>query len=216
MTPARQPFHRVTSRYVVLPLDDVDTDQIIPARFLKRTARSGFGEHVFHDWRYDADGKPRPAFVLNRPEAAGAGLLVAGRNFGCGSSREHAVWALLEAGFRVVISSQFADIFRGNALGNGLLPVQLEPDIVQDLARRADARREITVDLAELVVTLPGGARTSFAVPAFARHRLLRGLSELDFLLAAAADISRFEQSHAPAIHTTAGSSGPAGADRGR
>src|SRR5438477_11509824 len=122
----REPITAFTSRYVALPNDDVDTDQIIPARFLTTTQRTGLGEHLFHDWRYEANGTPKTSFVLNQPASTGARILVAGRNFGCGSSREHAVWALMGAGFSAVISPSFADIFRGNALGNGMLPVQVD------------------------------------------------------------------------------------------
>jgi 3-isopropylmalate/(R)-2-methylmalate dehydratase small subunit len=215
MTPARRPLRRLTSRCVALPMDDVDTDQIIPARFLKSTERSGFGAHAFHDWRYDAAGNPKPAFPLNQPDARGAHILVAGRNFGCGSSREHAVWALLEAGFQAVISSQFADIFRGNALGNGLLPVQLEPAVVEKLMRGASQRAELTVDLDELAVTLPDGARAAFAVPPFARHCLLRGLSEMDFLLEAVPDITQFEAATAPAVRTARADLSPGGSTGG-
>jgi 3-isopropylmalate/(R)-2-methylmalate dehydratase small subunit len=215
VTPARRPFSLLSSRYVVLPRDDIDTDQIIPARFLKSTERSGFGEHAFHDWRFDADGRPRPSFPLNQNNAVGAHILVAGRHFGCGSSREHAVWALLEAGFRAVISSQFADIFRGNALGNGLLPVQLEPAVVEKLMQAASQQPELTVDLEQLAVTLPDGARAAFAVPPFARHCLLRGLSELDFLLEAVPDIARFEAASAPAVRTAVPDLSPGGSTGG-
>src|ERR687884_482882 len=121
-----EPFRHLRSHTVVLPQDNVDTDQIIPARFLTTTERTGLGPHAFQDWRYRSDGTPDPEFPLNRPDAAGALVLVAGRNFGCGSSREHAVWALMDAGFRAVVSSDFADIFRGNALGNGLLPIEVD------------------------------------------------------------------------------------------
>ena len=164
MTPARQPFHRVTSRYVVLPLDDVDTDQIIPARFLKSTARSGFGEHVFHGGRYDADGKPRPGFVLNRPEAAGAGILVAGRNFGCGSSREQAV-STLKGHELVVVARSFARIFFQNAMNLGL-QVVVAPDIA------ASERDELEIGRREVGNRSTGGRFRVVPLPA-ARQALI-------------------------------------------
>jgi 3-isopropylmalate/(R)-2-methylmalate dehydratase small subunit len=176
-----QRFSTVRARTVVLPASDVDTDQIIPARFLKGTTREGLGRSLFADWRYDKDGRPRPEFVLNRPEAQGAQILVAGANFGCGSSREHAVWALHDHGFRVVVSTAFADIFRNNALKNSLLPVQLEAGPHARLLAQSGV--EVEVDLAAQSLSLPDGTRVLFPIDPFARHCLLNGIDALDFLL---------------------------------
>jgi 3-isopropylmalate/(R)-2-methylmalate dehydratase small subunit len=186
-----EPFRVLTGRTVVLPMDDVDTDQIIPARFLKGTTRSGLGRGLFADRRYAADGSPRPDFALNRAEAAGAPILVTGRNFGCGSSREHAVWALADQGFRAVIGPSFADIFRGNALKNGLLPVAIPADVHARLAASSGAT--VTIDLEKQEVALPDGARVAFAVDPFARHCLLHGIDELDFLLGQEEAINAYE-----------------------
>jgi 3-isopropylmalate/(R)-2-methylmalate dehydratase small subunit len=186
-----EPFGSLRSRTVVLAADDVDTDQIIPARFLKGTTKDGLGKSLFADWRYDGEGRPRPDFVLNRPEARSAQVLVAGRNFGCGSSREHAVWALHDFGFRAVVSTTFADIFRNNALKNGLLPVQLEADVHARLL--AEPGAEVEVDLAARSLTLPDGTRAGFPIDAFARHCLLNGIDALDFLLLQQTSIADYE-----------------------
>ncbi|MBI4421332.1 MAG: 3-isopropylmalate dehydratase small subunit [Gemmatimonadetes bacterium] len=196
----RAPLQSITSRYVVLPRENIDTDQIIPARFLKTTERSGLGGALFHDWRYGSGGRPNPDFPLNRPESQGAEILVAGRNFGCGSSREHAVWALQGAGFRAVVSSQFADIFRQNALGNGLLPVQVEEAVLRTLMRTTAS--SLTVDLAAQTLTLPDGSAVKFPVPAFARHCLLQGMDELDYLLRAQDHMTVHEDRHPPRVNT--------------
>jgi 3-isopropylmalate/(R)-2-methylmalate dehydratase small subunit len=203
------PFEPLTTSYVVIANDNIDTDQIIPARFLKTIQRSGLGDLAFHDWRYDASGSPRPDFPLNAPTAAGARVLVAGRNFGCGSSREHAVWALMGAGFRAVVSTAFADIFRGNALGNGLLPVEVDDDAMQVLVRDVDAGTEfeqprVTIDLDAQALTLPNGAVVTFPIAPFAKHCLLHGVDELDVLVDATADIDRYETSHAQLVSTVA------------
>ena len=204
----RAPFEAFAARYVVLPNENVDTDQIIPARFLTTTRREGLGEAAFHDWRRDAAGAPAPAFPLNRPEAAGAEVLVAGRNFGCGSSREHAVWALMGAGFRAVVSSEFADIFRGNALGNGLLPVQVEPAVLERLLAAPPAPgATLAVDLAAQTLTLPDGTAARFPVPPFAKHCLLHGVDELEYLLALAPEVAAYEAANPGGVVTT-------GADR--
>ena len=187
MTPLRQ----LTSRSVVLPNEDVDTDQIIPARFLTTTTKDGLGRALFADWRYERDGEPRPDFVLNAPEAAGARVLVAGRNFGCGSSREHAVWALMDHGFRAVIAPAFADIFRRNALKNGLVPVAVSADAHAKLAASPGAT--VTVDVEAMTVSLPDGSREHFALEPFARYCLLEGQDELQFLLSQEAAIAAFE-----------------------
>ena len=188
------PIHHIESRIAVLPFSNIDTDQIIPARFLTTTTRAGLGRHAFADWRYAADGTPRPDFALNQPQAAGCEILVAGRNFGCGSSREHAPWALLDCGFRAVISTEIADIFRSNALKNGLLPLVVDATTHQWLLEHAGAA--VRIDLEACTVTLPDAVTASFTMDAFARHCLLNGIDELGFLLGQSATITRHEQQH--------------------
>ncbi len=183
---------RIRSRTAVLPVADVDTDQIIPARFLTTTTREGLGEHLFADWRYRADGSPDPAFALNRPEAAGCEILVAGRNFGCGSSREHAPWALRDYGFRAVISSEIADIFRSNALKNGLLPIVVAPDVLERLLDAPGA--ELDIDVAASTLTLPDGSAVKYPIDAFARYCLLEGIDQLGFLRQHEDEIRRYEE----------------------
>jgi len=190
-----EPFHRLTSRTVLLPHDDLDTDQIVPARFLKGTSRQGLGQALFADRRWDASGRARHDFVLNHPEAREAQVLVAGRNFGCGSSREHAVWAVQGFGFRAVIARSFADIFRGNALKNGLLPVALDPQAHASVM--ASGGEPLTIDLESCRVTLPSGFQAAFEVPPFARYCLLQGVDPLDFLLGQEAAISAYEAGRA-------------------
>ncbi len=175
------PVTQISSRTAVLALDDVDTDQIIPARFLTTTVRQGLGQHLFADWRYDADGNENPEFVLNQPDAAGAGVLVAGRNFGCGSSREHAPWALLDHGFAVVISTQIADIFLNNSLKNGLIPVIVDEETHRWLLDHPGVEVSVDVDALELVI--PGHDPISFDIDRFARYCLLNGIDQLGFLL---------------------------------
>ena len=187
-----EPFSPLTSRTLVLPAHDIDTDQIIPARFLTTTTRTGLGRHLFADWRYDERGAPRADFVLNRPEAAGCRILVAGRNFGCGSSREHAPWALIDHGFRAVVSTGFADIFRNNALKNGLLPVIVDESTGAWLMSHPGAL--VTIDVEHTNLALPTGATVSFPLEAFARHCLLEGVDELGFLLARGAEIDAYER----------------------
>src|SRR3970040_1341830 len=162
-------FTALTSRLVPLPMNDVDTDQIIPARFLKATDKLGMGDHLFADWRYDADGSPKPDFVLNKPEHRGAQILLAGDNFGCGSSREHAPWALIGFGFRAVISTSFADIFRNNALKNGLLPIVVDEVMHHTLFEMLEEipNAELTIDLASQTVALPTGQSVTFPMDGF-------------------------------------------------
>lgn len=186
-----EPIKTIESRTVVFPRENIDTDQIIPGRFLKVTDKKGLGAALFTDLRYDADGKPRPDFVLNRPEAAGCTVLVAGDNFGCGSSREHAPWALVDYGFRAVISTRIADIFRNNALKNGLLPLVLDAPSVAKLVAAPGAK--VTVDLGAQTVSLPDGTTARFQVDAFSRYCLMNGVDELGFLLSKEADIAAFE-----------------------
>ena len=185
------PLARFHSRTVVIPSSNIDTDQIIPARFLTTTTKEGLGRQLFADWRYQKDGGPNPDFILNRPEAAGARILVAGRNFGCGSSREHAPWALLDFGFRAVVSTEIADIFRGNSLKNGLLPIVVDEDTCSWLLANPGA--DVDVDLQSARLTLPTGASVAFPIEAFARHCLLNGIDELGYLRGHIADIERYE-----------------------
>ena len=186
-----KPITEIRSRSVVLPLDDVDTDQIIPARFLRTTVREGLGENLFADWRYNSDGAKNASFVLNRPEARGAHILVAGRNFGCGSSREHAPWALLDYGFRAVISTEIADIFRNNSLKNGFLPVVVDVNVHRWLLDNPGV--ELALDVESRSLSLPDGRVTEFPLGGFSRYCLLNGVDQLGFLLNHAEDISRFE-----------------------
>jgi 3-isopropylmalate/(R)-2-methylmalate dehydratase small subunit len=186
-----EPVIRIHSKTVVIPSSNIDTDQIIPARFLTTTTKDGLGRQLFADWRYRKDGTPNPDFVLNRPEAQGAQVLVAGRNFGCGSSREHAPWALLDFGIRAVISTEIADIFRGNSLKNGLLPIVVEESTSTWLLDNPGA--EVDIDLKAATLTLPTGVARPFPIEAFARHCLLNGIDELGYLRGKLGDIERYE-----------------------
>jgi 3-isopropylmalate/(R)-2-methylmalate dehydratase small subunit len=189
-------FTRIESHAVPLPIENVDTDQIIPARFLKVTDKKGLGDNLFFDWRYLPDGKPNPKFVLNEPASQGAQVLVAGDNFGCGSSREHAPWALVGWGLRAIVSTSFADIFKSNSLKNGLLPVEVDVathakllDVVQ---KKRDAK--IAVDLAAQSLTLPDGSAVTFPIDDFAKHCLLEGIDQLGYLLSFEPKIAAYEQ----------------------
>jgi len=186
-----EPLKTFVTRTVVLPIDNIDTDQIIPARFLKGTTKSGLGEKLFSDWRYDAQGGRNADFVLNRPEAQGARVLIAGDNFGCGSSRDHAPWALCDYGFRAVVSTSIADIFRNNALKNGLLPIVVEPALHKRLLTEPGI--EVTISLEDQTLRLGDGTTARFTVEPFALYCLLNGVDELAFLQSADADIARFE-----------------------
>ena len=191
-------FTTLYSRIVSLPVNNIDTDQIIPARFLKATGKNGLGDHLFADWRYNADGTPKPDFVLNKPGARGAQILFAGDNFGCGSSREHASWALTGFGFRAVISTSFADIFRNNALKNGLLPISVDAQthrLLSDLVEEAP-QAELAVDLASQTVTLPAGPVVRFPIDGFSKACLLSGTDELGYLLSFESKIAAFEAAH--------------------
>jgi len=191
-----EPFMTLTSRVIVVPVDNVDTDQIIPAAYLKATTKTGLSKGLFSNWRYRADGTPDPAFALNRPENQGATILLAGDNFGCGSSREHAPWALTDFGFHAVISTSFADIFRNNSLKNSLLPVILSPKDYQALLEvlTANPQTELMIELAEQAVVLPDGRAFGFPIDAFSKNCLLEGVDELGYLLKLDPEISRFEQ----------------------
>jgi 3-isopropylmalate/(R)-2-methylmalate dehydratase small subunit len=192
-----EPFKELTSRVVVLPQNDIDTDQIIPARFLKVTDKAGLGASLFADWRYLPDGSPKPDFILNQPKSQGAQILLAGDNFGCGSSREHAPWALTGFGFRAVISTSFADIFRNNSLKNGLLPVLVDPESHRKLVKQFsdDPDQTVSVDLEEQVLVLPDKTVVQFPIDAFSKSCLLKGTDELGYLLDMEAQISAFEKS---------------------
>lgn len=194
-----------SGRMAPLPINDIDTDQIIPARFLKVTDKEGLGAACFSDWRYEADGSPKPDFVLNQPAYQGASVLIGGHNFGCGSSREHAPWALIGAGFRAVISTYFADIFRNNALKNGLLPVVVDAETHRQLISLAqeDPSAEITVDLESQTIRLPDGRQVTFPIDAFSRYCLLNGVDQLGFLQGLDEQITAYEAQHAARVLTT-------------
>lgn len=183
---------RINSRTMVLPATDVDTDQIIPARFLTTTSRQGLGQHLFHDWRFKADGSEHPGFLLNTQAAAGCEILVAGNNFGCGSSREHAPWALLDYGIRAVISTDIADIFRNNALKNGLVPVIVDRDTHAWLLDNAGS--EVDIDIGDALLTLANGSTVAFPIDAFARYCLVEGIDQLGFIRQHADAIRRYEE----------------------
>jgi len=194
-TPLYEPFRSLTSRTVVLAEDNIDTDQIIPARFLTTTERAGLGKLAFHDWRYDESGGKRSDCVLNYVNPQTHQILVGGRNFGCGSSREHAPWALTDFGFRAVISSEIADIFTSNALKNGLLPVEIDAESHRWLLDHPDA--DVTIDLAALTVTFAGGRTASFQVESFARACLMQGMDQLGFIQSNMDAIEAYEKSRA-------------------
>jgi 3-isopropylmalate/(R)-2-methylmalate dehydratase small subunit len=189
------PIKTIQSRTVVMPRTNIDTDQIIPGRFLTTTTKEGLGAQLFADWRYDAQGTPIADFVLNRPESQGCRILVAGRNIGCGSSREHAPWALHDWGFRAVVSTEIADIFRNNSLKNGLLPVIVDEATHAWLIANPGA--EVTIDLEATTLTLPTGQSVKFPVEAFARYCLLNGIDETGYLLSQDEKITAYERGRA-------------------
>jgi len=195
-------FTPFESRMVLIARDNVDTDQIIPARFLKTISKVGLGDQLFCDWRYNADGTPKPDFVLNKPESKGRQVLLAGDNFGCGSSREHAPWALTQYGFRAVISTSFADIFKGNSLKNSLLPIVVPADVHAELLKNPEA--PVKVDLPSQTLTLASGRRVRFPVDDFAKHCLLEGIDELGYMLQQEPAIAAFEAAHPAGIDTRA------------
>ncbi|HZB96625.1 MAG TPA: 3-isopropylmalate dehydratase small subunit, partial [Herpetosiphonaceae bacterium] len=199
------PITTFTAKCVALPQADIDTDQIVPARYLKVTDKAGLRDALFADWRVDKDGQPRPDFPLNQPEAAGAEILVAGNNFGCGSSREHAPWALQAAGFKAIISTYFADIFSNNALKNGLLPIRVDEETYYQLVSlcQEDPETRVTVDLERQALILPGGQQVQFPIDAFAKHCLLNGVDQMGFLLGQSAAIEDYEATHPARVHTT-------------
>jgi 3-isopropylmalate/(R)-2-methylmalate dehydratase small subunit len=198
----RPKFTPFESRLVPLPIDNVDTDQIIPARFLKTISKEGLGDQLFNDWRYDADGNPKPDFILNRPESKSAQILLVGDNFGCGSSREHAPWALTQYGFRAVISTSFADIFKQNSLKNSLLPIVVPREVHAELFANPDI--VVKVDLASQTLGLPDGRAIAFPVDGFAKQCLLQGVDELGYILQQGAAISKYESARVGSINTLA------------
>jgi len=202
-----KPFTNFESRVVPLPINNVDTDQVIPARFLKTTSKEGLDKQLFCDWRYDAEGNPKPDFILNQPRAAGAQILLAGDNFGCGSSREHAPWALTQFGFRAVLSTSFADIFKQNSLKNSLLPIVIPPDVQAELfaAVEADPAAVVTIDLANQTLETPSGRLVEFPIDAFSKHCLLEGVDELGYILNQESAIKAYEHSHPAPIDALAG-----------
>jgi 3-isopropylmalate/(R)-2-methylmalate dehydratase small subunit len=189
-----EPIRTIRSRTVVIPRTNIDTDQLMPARFLTTTTREGLGQHLFADWRYDSAGAPIADFALNRPEASGCQILVAGRNIGCGSSREHAPWGLYDYGFRAVVSTEIADIFRNNSLKNGLVPVVIDEETHRWLLDHPGA--EVTVDLEHCTLGLPDGRAVSFPIESFARYCLLNGVDETGYLLSQLPAIEAFEKDH--------------------
>ena len=192
----RQKFTTLRSTVVPLPIENIDTDQIIPARFLKATTREGFGENLFRDWRYDKDGTPKADFVMNSPVYKGE-ILVAGKNFGCGSSREHAAWAIDGAGFRAVVSSFFADIFRNNALNNGLLPVVVSEQMLAEIfaAAEKDAGMQLDIDLPAQTIEIVGtGIKEQFEIAPYKKQCLMSGYDDVDFLVSIRSEIEEFEK----------------------
>jgi 3-isopropylmalate/(R)-2-methylmalate dehydratase small subunit len=195
-------FDTLESKTVVLPIENIDTDQIIPARFLKTTSMEGLGDNLFLDWRYKSDGTLNPDFPLNKPEAKGAQILVAGDNFGCGSSREHAPWALVQYGFRAVISTSFADIFRGNALKNSLVPIVVPSGVHAELLKSPGI--VLKVDLETETLVFPDGRKVGFEIDSFAKQCLLEGVDELGYMLKQEPAIAAYEAKHSTAINTLA------------
>jgi 3-isopropylmalate/(R)-2-methylmalate dehydratase small subunit len=200
-----EPFRIFSSKVIPIDAENVDTDQIVPARYLKVTDKAGLAEALFRDWRFEEDGSLKdPPFIIDRPGMAGRAILIVGDNFGSGSSREHAPWALTSWGVRAILSTGFADIFRSNSLKNGLLPIAVPPDVhrrVRDIVER-DPDAELTVDLAEQGVLLPDGSTIDFDIDPFAKRMLLAGTDELGYLLSKEADIAAWEAAHPPRIET--------------
>jgi 3-isopropylmalate/(R)-2-methylmalate dehydratase small subunit len=201
-----KPFTNFESRVVPLPVNNVDTDQIIPARFLKTTSKQGLDRQLFNDWRYDAQGNPKPDFILNQPRGQNAQVLLAGDNFGCGSSREHAPWALTQFGFRAVISTSFADIFKQNSLKNSLLPIVVPTDVHAELFAALDANEDATVkiDLVTQTLTTPAGRQVEFPVDGFSKHCLVEGVDELGYILGRELEIAAFEAKRVGSVNTAA------------
>jgi 3-isopropylmalate/(R)-2-methylmalate dehydratase small subunit len=197
-------FVQFTSRLAPLPIDNIDTDQVIPARFLKTTSKIGLGDQLFFDWRYDAEGKPKPDFILNTPQGKAAHVLLAGNNFGCGSSREHAPWALTQYGFRAVISTSFADIFRSNSLKNSLLPIMVPRDAHKKLFEAVvqDPAATVTVNLVDQTLTLPDGTTVTFPIDEFAKYCMINGVDELGYILQQEPAIAAYEAQRPLTVNT--------------
>jgi len=202
-----EPINKFSGKIAPLPINDVDTDQIIPARFLKTTDKQGLGKQAFFDWRYDADGNEKSDFVLNQPQYHDASVLIAGHNFGCGSSREHAPWALLGMGWKAVVSTEFADIFHNNALKNGLLPIIVDDETQQQLLSLAeeDPQTQVKINLEEQTLQLPDGRKVEFPIDDFSKECLLKGVDQLGYLLDLDADITVYEESHTKRVNTHQG-----------
>ncbi|MBK8028267.1 MAG: 3-isopropylmalate dehydratase small subunit [Anaerolineae bacterium] len=199
-----EPINTFSGKIVALPINDTDTDQIIPARYLKVTDKAGLGAALFSDWRYNADGSPKADFVLNQPQHQGASVLIGGHNFGCGSSREHAPWALVGAGFQAVVSTYFADIFRNNALKNGLLPIQVDEETHRQLISLAeeDPNTGVSINLETQTITLPDGRGVTFPIDGFSKHCLLNGVDQMGYLLMLETEISAYEADHPQRVKT--------------
>ncbi|MGB7340644.1 MAG: 3-isopropylmalate dehydratase small subunit [Phototrophicaceae bacterium] len=199
-----KPMNEVSGRIAPLPMNDVDTDQIIPARFLKTTDKMGLGKQAFFDWRYNADGTDKEDFVLNQPQYQGANILVAGNNFGCGSSREHAPWALIGMGWQAIISTEFADIFRSNSLKNGLLPIIVDEETQQQLVSLAqeDPETTVTISLEDQTLQLPDGRKVEFPIDEFSKQCLLKGVDQLGYLLDLDDDIIAYEENNVKRVNT--------------
>ncbi|NCF64681.1 MAG: 3-isopropylmalate dehydratase small subunit [Chloroflexi bacterium] len=194
----------LTDKVLAIPTENIDTDQIIPARFLKTISKSGLGENLFADWRYDENGRPREDFVLNQDQTQGARILLAGDNFGCGSSREHAPWALMDYGFQAIISTSFADIFNNNALKNGLLPIVVDLETHRQLLSLVEEEPDttVTIDLSKQTLTLPDGRSVSFPIDAFSKTCLLEGVDQLGYLLRQEEAVLAYEMSHPARVNT--------------
>ncbi len=199
-----EPIKTFSASMAPLPINDIDTDQIIPARFLKVTDKQGLGQSAFADWRYEEDGTPKPDFVLNKPEYQTAEVLIGGHNFGCGSSREHAPWALKGAGMRAVISTYFADIFRNNSLKNGLLPVIVDEETHRQLISLAEEQpdTQVTINLEEQTVTLPDGRAVNFPIDSFSKECLLKGVDQMGYLLSLEDEAAAYEAEHPARVNT--------------
>jgi 3-isopropylmalate/(R)-2-methylmalate dehydratase small subunit len=199
-----EPFETLTSQMVAVQAENIDTDQIIPARYLKTTRKTGLGDHLFADWRFDPDGNPKSDFPLNEPNAQEARILLAGDNFGCGSSREHAPWALTDFGIKAVISTSFADIFRNNALKNGLLPVIVDAETHRQLFSLVgeEPDTEISIDLASQTLALPDGRETAFPIDAFSKTCLLEGIDQLGYLINHEPEVTAHERAHQARVNT--------------
>lgn len=199
-----EPINKITGKIAPLPINDIDTDQIIPARFLKTTDKQGLGKQAFFDWRYNADGTDKEDFVLNQPQYKEATVLIAGNNFGCGSSREHAPWALMGMGWQAVVSTEFADIFRSNSLKNGLLPIIVDEETLQQLTSLAeeDPQTSVNINLEEQSLQLPDGRKVEFPIDEFSKECLLKGVDQMGYLLDLDADISAYEQANVKRVNT--------------